>query len=250
MKKQFLLVAVTITAVLVSCKKDKMESQNNSASTPETTVSSQQVGKIVPIDPLKLGLNGWFPFDGNNNDSLGKLESQLSLYYGARGVIYSNDRKGHPHSALYVAQNLILKIKSVPQQTNTSVSVWFRPYSYSDSYRGAIVYNEHRGPFLYQAGKNIGAGVRTDVSQPGDYFDMFNSGWHHVVISFDGSFVRVYMDNQLRGVMPHTATISPTLTDYIVGWMSTYGFWKGYIDDLRFYGRTLSDSDVNALYNL
>jgi Concanavalin A-like lectin/glucanases superfamily len=247
MKKQILLVAVTLTAVLVSCKKDIMESQSNPGSTQETTKSSQQVGELV-IDQLKLGLNGWFPFDGNLNDSTGKLESQLM--YGGRGVIYGNDRKNHAKSALFVNGNYFLKIKSVPQQTHTSLSVWFKPYSYADNTKGGIVHNDARGPMVWQSSQNMGGGVKTDVSQPGDYFDMLTSGWHHAVVTFDGSFVRVYIDYTLRGIIPHTAAISPTLVNYFVGWMNIYGNWKGYVDDLRFYGRTLTVSDINALYML
>jgi hypothetical protein len=246
MKKQILFIAATSLAILSSCKKEGIKPQNDSPG--ETPMISYSTGKLPPIDPLKLGLNGWFPFDGNVNDSLGKLES--SLMYVGRGVIYGSDRKGHAKSALYVDGNYFLKIKSVPQQTHTSLSVWFKPYGYSDSYKGGIVYNNKRGPWVHQAGKNMVGGVKTDVGQPGDYFDMFNGGWHHAVVTFDGSFVKVYIDYTLRGIIPHTAAIAPTLTDYFVGWMDIYGNWRGYVDDLRFYGRTLSDSEVNALFNL
>ena len=247
MKKQTLFVAVVTIAILSSCKKEEMTSQINSPSTQEISRSANKL-EIPPIDELKLGLNGWFPFDGNLDDSTGKLQSELM--YGGRGAIYGSDRKNHSKSALFVNGSYFLKIKSVPQQTHTSLAVWFKPYAYADNAVGGIAHNDARGPILYQAGKNLGAGVKTDVGIPGDYFDMFNSGWHHAVVTYDGSFVKVYIDYTLRGIMPYTGAIAPKMVDYLVGWTNIYGNWKGYVDDLRFYGRTLTDSEVNALYNL
>src|SRR5262245_58040816 len=142
MKKQILFVAVTLTAGLVSCKKETMEPQSTPGSTQEKTMSSQQSEKII-IDQLQLGLNGWFPFDGNVDDSTGKLESQLM--YAGRAAIYGSDRKGHAKSALFLNGSDFLKIKSVPQQTHTSLSVWFKPYSYADDAKGGIVYNDDNG---------------------------------------------------------------------------------------------------------
>jgi hypothetical protein len=75
--------------------------------------------------------------------------------------------------------------------------------------------------------------------------DIPNMAWHHLVVSYDGNTVRYYLDAVLVGTSNLAGSMN-VLVNYIVG----SGYWKGDIDDLRFYSRTLSAADVQNLFNL
>jgi hypothetical protein len=72
--------------------------------------------------------------------------------------------------------------------------------------------------------------------------------WAHIAFSFDGEKERLYVNGEL--VASHTASIGaiassgPLDIGCAKGWESDY-FW-GKIDELRIYGRTLSEAEVNA----
>ena len=89
-----------------------------------------------------------------------------------------------------------------------------------------------------------GTGNTTNVA-----FTSYNGGWHHYVMTGDGSVGRLYIDGVQRG----TATTYKPFTSpsvYISGWdLSTSYRWNGPIVDFRLYGTTLSADDVAELYH-
>ncbi len=58
--------------------------------------------------------------------------------------------------------------------------------------------------------------------------------WHHVAVTFDGSFVRFYLDGQPDGVFPFFGTLSPNDDPLHIGVDFPGGdeYWHGAIDDL------------------
>ena len=247
MRKQFLFTGVVIAIILFSCRKEEVGVQTISSSSQEQVSQSNSSAERTVVNPLTVKLEGWFSFNGNLKDQTGKLADGIPT---TRGVIYTKDRNGISKGALYLDSSYFVKIKAVPQQTHTSLSVWFKPSHVDNITAGGIVMTEGKGPMVYQSGVKLSGVVSTDVSHPGAYVDIPNTGWHHAVVTFDGSNVRVYLDNVLKATVPHSASITPALVDYVIGSSSVWPYWKGSIDDLRFYSRTLSASDVTALYNL
>ena len=249
MKKQIQILATTfISVAIVSCSKEGMQMPAATKTTAEeiSTTSSSVTSRPV-IDPLTVNLEGSFQFNGDLKDQTKKLADGIPT---TRGVIYTKDRKGNLKSAIYLDSSYSIKIKSVPQQTHTSLSVWFKPYHLTNSSVGGIAYTEAMGPGVYQSGVKVAGLVGTSVSHPGDYIDLITKSWHHMVVTFDGVNVKLYLDNILKATIPHSGPIPSSLSDYFVGKTSIWPFWKGYVDDLRFYSRTLSATDVQKLYNL
>jgi hypothetical protein len=78
-----------------------------------------------------------------------------------------------------------------------------------------------------------------------------NNAWHHFVVTFDDLYMRIYKDGVLANSILCGATYPLTLEDYFLGYYPYPAEWfEGAVDDLRFYGRTLSATDVQKLYNL
>ena len=246
MKKQFQILAATIfTVVFASCSKEKIETTEIPTTNQEIPTNSSSNRPY--IDPLTIGLQGHFEFNGNLKDQTRQLTEGTA---SRRVASYGADRKNNLKSALYLDGAYYVKLKRVPQQTATSLSVWIKP-SYLVNAYGSIVTSDLRGPRVYQQLGQLKGTMATDVSTPGIDANIYNTGWHHVVLTFDGAFFKMYLNNVLVEAKPYNASITPGLYDYFLGWDDTWPslFWHGYLDDLRFYSRTLSATDVQKLYN-
>ena len=247
MKKQFQILAATfITVVFISCNKEKVEIPETPVATNEEISTSSSSNRPY-IDPLTIGLEARFEFNGNLKNQMRGIADGVP---SRRVPSYGPDRKGNFKSSLYLDGAYSVKLNDVPQQTNSSLSVWVKPAQLDGG--GDIVQNDlwQVGPGIGQGGPNLSTSFYTGVSTPGAINEIFNANWHHVVITFDGSNVRAYINNVLKATILHSASITPSLSDFFVGWGQVWGFWTGYVDDLRFYSRTLSASDVQKLYNL
>ena len=80
-----------------------------------------------------------------------------------------------------------------------------------------------------------------------------NNNWHHLVATFDGNNLKFYIDGVLQAMSSSAADSGPIVpnSDYLLGYgyNAGYKYWAGSMDDLRFYKKILSDSEVQALKN-
>ena len=81
--------------------------------------------------------------------------------------------------------------------------------------------------------------------------------WHHVGVVYDGTYMTLYVDGvnstepTLRNYQISSPSSSSSQDNYLgrsnhVG--SEQGYFTGSMDDLRFYSRALSESEVWSLY--
>jgi hypothetical protein len=75
--------------------------------------------------------------------------------------------------------------------------------------------------------------------------------WHHVVGTYDGTTIRVYIDNVLAGTKNHPGLMegSGSATGPLVLGFFNSSYWQGSIDDLRLYDRVLTTAEIHSLYN-
>ena len=92
--------------------------------------------------------------------------------------------------------------------------------------------------------------IRFNVSNGTLTVDLDNNLWNHIVItksdSTDNLTIRMYTD----GIEQDNASQITTIWDKIkLGLNRSSGaYWKGYIDELKIYNRTLTGTEVNTLY--
>ncbi len=74
--------------------------------------------------------------------------------------------------------------------------------------------------------------------------------WYHVVLTYDGSNVRLYVNGVQDGSAAATGTITTSTADLLFGSQYTSGGGKftGTLDDVRIYNRALSSSEINDQY--
>jgi hypothetical protein len=101
--------------------------------------------------------------------------------------------------------------------------------------------------FRWEANKNMRFAVWTDQGQVlcGTSFNYTDASWHHIVGTYDGAEVGVYVDGIKRGACPQSGAIATSTNVGLIG-----GDFLGTIDDVRTYNRVLSADEIKRLYNM
>jgi|GEM_PF-4909673 len=75
--------------------------------------------------------------------------------------------------------------------------------------------------------------------------------WYHAVLTYNGSKVRAYINGELVGEATLTGSIADSSYDINIGRNPVYGgdYFKGVIDEVRIFNRTLSEEEIKASYN-
>jgi len=80
------------------------------------------------------------------------------------------------------------------------------------------------------------------------FFSLYE--WVHVVATYDGSKMRVYLDGELSGTLNYDDTLRVSSYDLEIAYHRADSYWfDGLIDELRIYKRALSPTEVQILYN-
>jgi len=250
MKKQILFTAVIISGILFSCTKEKIETSQNKTLESMTVAqsSAENIGQLS-IPPITLGLVGRFEFDGNLVDKTGQLPNGTS--YGAGGVSYTTSRNG-VGASLYLSGNFGINLTDVPMQTKASISVWVK--SFTDAAYRTFICKNGPGIFFAQQINTYYGGISTESlygTAPAISGIAADYKWHHLAVTYDGSNLRVYGDGVLKQTVPYAGSFTQYLATYYLGYApGVNGFWKGCLDDLRFYNRTLSSSEIQSMASL
>ena len=80
-------------------------------------------------------------------------------------------------------------------------------------------------------------------------YDM-GTNWKHIVLTFDGSNLRLYIDGGLVGTTTQTISAQYLNTDVNIGRaFQAAHHWDGLIDEVMIFNEGLNQSEVEALYN-
>jgi len=150
---------------------------------------------------------------------------------------------------------------------NTSISGTYPNYYYNSSvlpagtYRYRFVANDSAGnsnatsvQYFTITSVIIGKGrdayqMETDTSNISGYIDSQStsasiaSGWHHTVLVYDGSVIKLYVDGVLKDSKQFTGPINSSANNLLIG----NGF-NSTIDNVKVYSRALSADEVNWDY--
>ena len=258
MKKQFQIFAtVLISVAIVSCTKQSVDEPIAQQSKSEEISTNIPSAERLVVNPLNVNLAGSYQFNNNLKDQTGKLaDAQRWPLSRVAGAIYTYDRKGIAKSALKFDGNYYLTISNVPVQQKMSLSFWIRKFATNIGNAGSIVRHNSTGLEVNQIDNQFWGRVMSyanDLSQTSIFSKDFpDTKWHHIVVTYSDDAMTMYIDNQLQGKTSNIFTVIDNFTKYLLGYAHGYSgqYWKGEIDDLRFYSRTLSATDVQKLYNL
>jgi hypothetical protein len=202
-------------------------------------------GLVLELHFNELAGSTVYDLSGNNNNG---------TIFGATRV-----QEGFNRALLFdgVDDYIQANTVNVPYLT---ISVWVNWFMFfPDSGGHAIISNSNNaqdGYMLYQAVSSPYNRIRTFVYTSSivtlDSNSLLdNNKWYHVVLTYDGSFINLYINGVLDNQKAQSGTIKATTNPFIIG--STYtgaGYkFKGIIDEVLIYNRALSEDEIKAIYN-
>ncbi|MBK6831224.1 MAG: T9SS type A sorting domain-containing protein [Flavobacteriales bacterium] len=87
-------------------------------------------------------------------------------------------------------------------------------------------------------------GTVTELSAPPS--SLFGGAWYHIVATYDGSQMRLYVNASLMGSTPKTGSVdyAPQAPASIAATSTGAQAFSGWIDDVRIYDRALPDAEI------
>lgn len=191
---------------------------------------------------LDEGLVAYYPFNGNAYDETGN-GNDGNVY----GAALTANRNGKPESAyLFDGDNDYINCGNSADfniGTVFTVSVWINANS-----SGGVVwqkktkYYENKYIVLNNLSPLFYLFYTTDTSTTGFGGILLNQ-WVHLAATYDGSYIKTYKNGALVTKRTASGNVSDYTSDLYVG----TGF-DGVIDDLRFYKRALSGTEIMSLF--
>jgi hypothetical protein len=205
------------------------------------------------------GLVAWYPGEGNTNDvtggNNGTLHGGVSFVPGKVGQAFSfNGVDGY----LQAVNSFALEPRSVSLEAwVNSTSVGRNRYILSlgasgDAAASYALYTSYNGGLGFYVSDGT-----SFIESPDADSSIWDGNWHHVVGTYDGSMVRLYVDGvEIGNGTPTNLQINydlPTSNDLFIG---TYGslnpvypyFFNGLVDEPSVFNRALSPADIQKLF--
>lgn len=141
-----------------------------------------------------------------------------------------------------------------------SICVWYKPVEFS-SFIGLVqkAYSSHTYPHAqYSIGVSgtlhacnfmvaLETGSGGDVNTPNDFF--VSGNWYHIVGTYDGDSLRLYVDNELIHANSGTSIMEDFGMNLHFGKYSNLDYYlPGYIDEIRIYNRALHVYEIEKIY--
>ena len=160
--------------------------------------------------------------------------------------------------ALNLSGQHMLRVPGRPDfsgRQKLSFSGWVKPAGFDryneifrkeDGEQRVLFSFQETGTFL-SLGLNIGGYVECRAKL--DPLDVLDGQWHHCAATFDGEWLRVYLDGRSIGQLnrPGPLTAGGSAPGFI-GSSDGHECFQGALDDLRIYGEVLAPIDVLALF--
>ena len=224
------------------------------------------VSQTFSCFPAPANLVAWWPGDGS---ALDVVSTNNGLVYG--GVAYTNGMVGQAFSLN--GTNAYIEVPDSPNLNPTSsvsVEAWYRPVSFNGNGNNPIVvkpYTSYASPYyqyilgvtgdqyyhdqaeftFYVALQGGGKGVNTTAGSwiPGR--------WYHLVGTYDGSSVKLYVNGVLVSQTPGTGSVQTYNQPVLIGKRAYYSqpgvdFTPGTIDEVSIYSQALSPSEITSIY--
>jgi len=208
---------------------------------------------VVIPQPEPIDLIAYYPFNGNAHDESGNGFNASEII----GATLTADKDGNPNSAYAfdgIDDKIVIPHIGVNLLHDFTIAFWFQP---NDSVtRQWLFGNRHT------ATGEEGNGLESDIFQ-GDVrffwpaqltlsYQLTSDGWQFVVFTKENSSYRLFYNGQL--VDAAASTSSPNNNDpWRIGAHFNQDGWgahfNGKMDEIRVYGRALSNTEIEDLYN-
>jgi len=229
-----------------------------------------------PSDTAGGNLVGWWKFD--EGAGLSAFDSSGKNHTATASASYSdmwvNGKYGKAMNEYSNPNFCVGDNDDLDGTANLTVSFWVYRSSYIYWYERVLSkgwYNSTTGSFNGSWWFQMSGGASAYVG-PNDQYSFFvnngsswnsatsapvTTGWHHIVGSYDGTTIKIYVDGSLSGSQAHSGTIPNT-------WFAlTFGYGSmpdckttvqnqladGYLDEVKIWKKTLTPAEIAWEYN-
>jgi hypothetical protein len=215
-----------------------------------------QVPSYVPTS----GLMGWFPFNGNTNDESGSGNNGTIIgsitpsndRFGVANKAYKFTGSGHVQLPSINLPSFTLNawVKRLPTATGVAVICKHYSSSFNSSYLlfSQTASNNYCTPWIYFTNtSNVAASIEATGTTWCD------NNWHMLTGVLSATSLKIYFDGVLITSSTGGVAKSTSFATLIGGQYSNSGVVSnqnfGDIDDVGFWNRDLTQSEITALYN-
>ena len=194
------------------------------------------------------GVVGWWPGDGNTNDisgvNHGVLTGGATVTGGMVGQAFSFNGTG---AVVNVAHDPTLNL------SNFTLEAWVNPGRFTPSDWQPLITKEisPRPPSLWLYEDTVEVWIGSGNAVAGGNAGLALNSWNHVVATYDGSDVKIYIDGALDVSAPYVDTIPTNTNPFSFGAAFESGtgyFFQGLMDEVTIYNRALTLVEVNGIY--
>ncbi|MEQ9716863.1 MAG: LamG-like jellyroll fold domain-containing protein, partial [Balneola sp.] len=205
-------------------------------------------------------LVAYYPFNGNAKD-----ESVNTNDGSVIGASLAVDRFGNPNSAYsfdgvddYIVIDHSAEISSTEEMT---ISVFVKNDDLSQPI-GRILSKKEGGGYSLDINRTTGEIFGQYAFDSGDGGVSFpiskikEGGWHHFALTYDGEFVRFYLDGQVQDSLAKSGDILTNTECLVLGGEVKSGceidqnqFGELTLDDLRLFSKALSKQEIIKLFS-
>jgi hypothetical protein len=198
--------------------------------------------------------SGTIAYDSSGNNNHGTLNN---------GPIWVNGKFGKALSFDGVDDYVqISQSSSLDVTSQVTVEAWVYPNAYVDStgMTGAIISRTHLSGghiymlSIYPDSHKASYSVNPIPWEHSSDADLPLNTWTHLAMTYDGVYVRLYMNGALDSSYPLSEPIQTT-SNWLAfgcipcgphGGVGTYAYFNGMIDDVRIYNRALSQQEIQT----
>lgn len=186
-------------------------------------------------------------FKDSSGNALDGTPSGTLSYSGILGL--ARNFEGSSDS-ITVSHNTALNIT-----TNLSIEAWINPDSMDSSGSwNRIVEKGSDNQYGFSLSSQSGYGLimrlyGTSTVSTYSYVIPTLGVWSHVAVTYDGSYVRFYLNGQLVSQTANTGSITTTTENLVIGnWTTATRGFDGRIDEVRISNKTRTDDEIKQAY--
>ena len=248
-----LLVVITIIGILSSIVIVSMSGSTDSATIAKGKAYAQQIHALLGHEA-----RGVWDFDEGTIDTCPGLKDVCDYSgYGNYGTFYGDtyfvqsDINGYALS-FDGASDYVRVIDSSSLSitgTRLTLEAWIK--SNIGAANGAIIHKDSHYSLFWRATGAItyADSITWSYSSIDDYGNTLTGLWNHVVVTFNGSIIRFYINGVQIGSKIRSGSLIDNSNDLSIGsYNFASGFFNGLIDEVRIYAEALPTTEIQKHY--
>ena len=221
-------------------------------------ISSTNLNEPSTID-LAAGLVSYWSFDENSNEVKDNIGTNTGV---ASGITYNSEgKKNGAYEFNGTTSKVLFKDSSSLKSGIFSLSLWFKSNSgaeqtlFWDETNRTVAATEGFMTTLKNGQINfyLGIGGSKETILPASN-GLNDNTWHNLILTYDGSIMKVYVDGQLSGTKSSIGKIAFANENKIqvgMGYINSaaWGPFNGSMDEIKYWNRALNSKEITEVYS-